>query len=387
MVRLPAGSFGLLLWIRFLDESFGFLPAGALEPIRRDLDLGYTALSLMIVAPFATSLPAVWFTARTDRGDPRGVVVGGGFLTAIALGLFAASTGAVMLVAAGALWGFGASLLVHGAELALVRQAGDDLHRRLRVVNLLGTVGDVLGPLLLVAVLAVGWSWRMAFVVAAVVSALYGLAALRLPPSAAVAEADDAEETPAWRDPLAWRLGGLAFLLMPFDETWLAFAIAFLQVERGLSASVATGFGIVAVVGAFAGFGPIARWCEHVPRRSMFALGGVAIGLAAGGVTVLPTWAVFAAGVVVNAGTAALWVTLQHAAFTLRPNAPGRTMALVVAVEHTTFVVPLGFGVLADHLGVGSVFTVYLVLGALLLLTAPGGHPSPSRSPQLPQPP
>lgn len=369
----------MLVWTRLFDEAFGFMPDGALEPIRRDLHLGYSGATAMLVAPFVTSLAALWVTARADRGDPRRVVVGGAWISALAMVCFAASPGLVGLTLAGGLWGFGASLLVHGGEIALARHVGDQLHRTLRWSNLAGTAGDVIGPLLLAGILALGWSWRIAFVAGGVAIAGYATVLLGLPSSApappASGETEDATVTgsTAWRDPGAWRLGLLAFLLMPFDETWLAFVIAFLQTRHGVSAGAATLFGIVAVLGAFAGAGPIARRAEFAPQRRVLLVCAVALALSGGTVARLPIAGIAIAGFVVNGAITSAWVTLQHATLTLRPGEPGRTMAVVAGIEHTTFVVPLVLGWVADRVGIGAVFAVYLALAGLLAAAAVAG--------------
>ena len=80
--------------------------------------------------------------------------------------------------------GMGSDAMVHGCETALVDLAGDDLPRQLARQNLLGEVGDLLGPVLLAAVVAAGLPWQGAFWVGAAVAFAFAglLAALPLPP-------------------------------------------------------------------------------------------------------------------------------------------------------------------------------------------------------------
>lgn len=355
-----------------MDEAFEFLPHGAIEQIRADLQIGYTAMAIVFAAPLAGSLPALWFTARSDRTGRRSIVLVGALLTALALAGFAAAPGPALAIGAAAAWGFGGSLLVHGVELELAVVSdpgpGGNLHQRLRQCNLWGVAGDVLGPLTLAAVLAAGWSWRVAFWLAAVLTLLYA-GWLRRHPFSPVAAAPELDEAPAWRDPVAWKLGAYAFFLMPFDETWLAFLIAWLQVHGGFSGSAAALAGVVAVLGAALGFGPLAARLARRSERSVLV--GTALALSAAGSVVagVPAWLAILAGLAVNAGTAAAWVTLQHSALTLRPGSEGQVMSLVVAIEHATVVLPLALGVLADRAGLVEVFVAYLLLGAALVAT------------------
>ncbi|MEZ5256161.1 MAG: MFS transporter [Ilumatobacteraceae bacterium] len=381
--RLPATLLGGLLAVRFIDEGFGFLPSGAIEQIRADLDIGYTAMSLVLAAPYAGSLPALWLTARSDRTGRRSIVLVGTALMALSLIGFAVATLTAVAVAAAILWGFGGSLMVHGAELefALV---GDDapageLKRRLRVCNLWGTVGDVLGPLLLGAILAVGWSWRVSFWTGAAVTLAYLLWLVRYEFSPARAEPED-DDAPAWRDPTAWRLGAFAFLLMPFDETWLAFLIAWLQVDGGWTGSAAAVAGVVAVLGAALGFGPVAARVANRSDRALLVAVASVLAVAGAVVAGVPPVLAVAAGFVVNAATAVGWVTLQHAALTLRPGAEGRVMSLIVAIEHTTVVLPVALGAAADRFGLAWVFGSYAGLGivAAAVATTIGGGRRPA---------
>lgn len=339
--------------------------------------MGYATITAIFAASYAGSLPALWLTARSDRTGRRTIVLAGGFLMAVSLAGFAAATSTLTAASASLLWGFGGSLLVHGCELELAAvPAGapdGELHRRLRASNLWGTVGDVAGPLLLAGVLGLGWSWRVAFGLAAAATTAYvaGLARYPFAPPAAVDEDDEAGSAPAWRDPEAWRLGVYAFLLMPFDETWLAFLIAWLQVDGGLSGSTAALAGIVATLGAAIGFGPVGAHLGRRSDRSVLVTVGLVLAVAGSVVAGVPVGPAVAAGLVVNAGTAAAWLTVQHAALTLRPSAAGQVLSLVNAIEHTTVVLPVALGLVADRYGLGTAFSAYLALG--LALAVVGG--------------
>src|SRR5690606_13431661 len=115
--------------------------------------------------------------------------------------------------------------------------------------------------------------------------------------------------------------------------------------------------------GAGLGFGPVAAAAARRSDRSVLVGAAVVIAAAGSVVAGLPAWAAVAAGLVVNAGIAAAWVTVQHAALTLRPGAEGRVMSLVAAIEHAAVAIPVGLGVLADRRGLAAAFAAYLAIG------------------------
>ena len=344
----------------------------------------------------------MWLIARTDRTGRRATVVGGAALTAVALAWFALGASAVALFVAATVWGFAATLMVHGAEIELaVRARGrhGELPRRLRQVNLWGTAGDVAGPVLLAGTLAAGGTWRTAFWIAAAATAAFTVWLSVLPfapgtpddelpgddepgddptgdeepgddPTGDARTGDDPVTGPTWRDPTAWRLGIVALLLVPFDETWLAFLIAWLQVEADWSEAPSILAGTGAVVGAALGFGPLSAWSRRWADRTVL-VGSILAASAAGTVVdALPAGLAVASGVVVNAALAVAWVTLQHAVLVLRPGSEGRVTAFVAAIEHTAFVLPIGLGLVADTAGLRWVFVPFGAIGLAATLVA-----------------
>lgn len=377
---MPGALLGGLLLVRFLDETTSFLPDGAIEQLRADLAIGYTAITVLFAAPFLGSLPALALVGRSDRTGRRAIVLGGAALMTAALAWFAAGTSFASLFAAAAMWGFAATLVVSGAEIELAVQArggpSGELARRLRHVNLWGTAGDVAGPVLLALTLVAGGTWRTAFWIAAGMTAALGigLARIRFAPAGTTADDEHVDEGhPAvapHRDPVAWRLGVIALLLMPFDETWLAFLVAWLQVEGGWSEAPAVLAATAAVVGAAIGFGPLAAAARRFSDRDVLVASIVVTGIAGASVDLLPPWLAVVAGVAINASIAVAWVTLQHAVLVLRPGAEGRVSAFVSLIEHLAFALAIGIGIVADRAGVRWAFVPFAVIAGLGVLVA-----------------
>ena len=98
--------------------------------------------------------------------------------------MFATSTSYLVLVAASFVIGVAASAMVDACELALVDVSGDDLPRMLGASNLMGSIGDLAGPAVIIAAAWLGFGWQAPFLLAAVLMAAYGvwLARSPLPP-------------------------------------------------------------------------------------------------------------------------------------------------------------------------------------------------------------
>jgi predicted MFS family arabinose efflux permease len=364
-----------LLAAGFADETVAFLPFGALEPLRRDLDLSYARAAALLTLYPGIGLVGGVFGVLADRHSRRLIAAGGALGYAAGLLLFAAGTGLPTLVAAIALMGFAGDAMVRATDVALVDVAGDRLELAVARATLLGTIGDLAGPALLAACLATGLGWRAAFVAAGLGMAGYGLllASQPLPgPSRPSRAGPDGDARPGrqvvavLRDRRVLRLGLLSALVDVFDEPFLAFAIAYLVATRGQAAGVAAltaGMGLAGGVAAAAWASRVER--SEIPVRALAALliGGVgAIVLAAHPLVA----ALGAAGV--GAAVSLAWISLEARVLTLRPGQAGTTSAVVSAVAQVAVLVPLVAGVVADHAGITMALLVYLALAVVFAM-------------------
>jgi len=151
----------LLLAIEFLDELVFGAREAAWPLIRDDLDLSYAQIGLLIGAPNITSAfiePALGILG--DTGWRRALIAWGGVAFAAALFAFAAAPGFVVLL--------GASLLLYPASgafvsLSQVALIGADPTRAERLMarwTLAGSVGVVLGPIMLGLFVLTGAGWQ-----------------------------------------------------------------------------------------------------------------------------------------------------------------------------------------------------------------------------------
>jgi predicted MFS family arabinose efflux permease len=378
-----------VLVVRLADEAAFFLPSGTLESFRADLGLTYAQAGtvLAVVAPGA--LAGTVFAVAADRGSRRAIASGGTFAFAACMAAFASGASFAVLAAAAFAMGVASTAMVDAAEVALVDLVGDDLRPALARANLLGTIGDVLGPALVAALAFAGLSWRATFWVGAVALAVYGavLAAAELP--GPTTETPEAGRRPSSfrvlvsvaRDGRVWLVGLMSLLMGPFDEALLGFTIALLQRERGASAGVATLVAVIGVSGGLLTFTVLARRLQEVTEARLLVISGLTMTLGALmiaflGAPVLVTAGAFVTDIGLNLG----WLALQHRTLTLRPGEVGSTKAVVSAIEFGGAAVPIAIGAVADGTGLVTAVALYAVLGLLftgLAVVSAGGRAVP----------
>lgn len=360
-----------LLAARLMDELGGFLPAGAFESFRTDLHLDYTHASAVLVAAAPGAIVGNVFSIAADHRSRRVIATLGAAGDAVALLGYAAGHTFAVLVLASFLLGMMATALVDGSELALADLAGDDLVENLARANMLGSIGDLAGPALLIGAAAVGVGWRGTFVVAAVAMALYAawLATLPLPPPRAEVRAAGAREglRAALRSPWVWYLGVIAFLAAPLDEALLAFVIADLQQAHGLGTGAATAIASLSIVGTLVGFATVSR---HTSLVADVALATTSVVLLALGPVPVIAVAAFAFGI----GLGRTWVVVHTRVLSVMPGRGGTVSAVVSTIEFTGFVLPLLAGRAADHAGVRAALLVEAAIAVALLLVVAIGE-------------
>ena len=320
------------------------------------------------------------FAYAADRCSRRLIAGGGAFGFALSLALFAGGRSFAVLVAAGFVMGMASTAMVDAAEVALVDLAGDDLRRYLARSNLLAEVGDLLGPVLIAAVVVAGLSWRVAFAVAAALMALYALwlCAAPLPGPIRDGDGDDGDGGGARpglgdvvRDPAVWVLGLIGLLMTPFDEALVGFTIALLEQERGASGATATVVAIVGVVGGVVAFTVLAKRFEGIDDDRLLLRSMWVMSVAAVAIAVVPVLALVAvAGLLVSVGLSLGWLAVQHRSLTLRPGQVGTTKAVLNAIEFTGFWIPVAIGALADRAGLSVAVGSYGVLGGAIVALA-----------------
>jgi predicted MFS family arabinose efflux permease len=168
--------------------------------IQRDLATSYAGLTtLILLVPGLISLvldPPLLILA--DRWSRRRMIAGGLAVMAIAAGAAAVSPDAITLALALAASGVAATAVVGLAEATLIDARPDARAATMTRWMLLGLLGDVAAPLLLITAGALGAGWRGAYAALAVflAAAAIAIAARPIPPPPPTADAADADGGP-----------------------------------------------------------------------------------------------------------------------------------------------------------------------------------------------
>jgi predicted MFS family arabinose efflux permease len=359
-----------LLVVGLLEETVAFLPYGAVESIRADVGVSYGQAGFLLALYPGIGLLATPVGVLVDYVSRRLLAAVGGVGYGVGLCLFAAAKDFSTLVVAVVVMGIIGDALVRAVEVAMVDVAGERIEPALARSNLLASIGDLLGPLLLAASLATGIGWRGAFVAGGVLMIGYGLALATQPLPRPTRDGDD-EHRP-WRafldvarDRRVLAAGLLVALVLAFDETFVGFAAAFLTTDRGLSPAIATltaGAGMVGGIAATA-------WASRGSRRQL-GLRPCALLLLAGVLLLLfvPYLAAAAVGsAAVGAAMNLAWINLQARYLTLRPGQAGTTSAVAEAVANLGVLTPLAIGVIAEWHGLTAAMGLYVLLAILFV--------------------
>jgi len=184
------------LAIELVDELADGVKAAALPLIRRDLALSYGQIGLLASVPLLLgSLLELPLGVLAGHGRRRRVAVllGGAVFVLSLAGAAAARSFAGLLVA------FVVFFPASGAFVSLTQSGlmdADPARREQHMArwDLAGSAGSMAGPVLLIAVLAAGGSWRSAYLVLALVATAAWLGVARNPPQPPPA---DAHQDPA----------------------------------------------------------------------------------------------------------------------------------------------------------------------------------------------
>jgi predicted MFS family arabinose efflux permease len=330
----------------------------------------------VLIAPGVGSLLGIGLTAAADRWSRRGIAAVGAGTFALAFAMFAWSPNGVMITAAAALAGFGATGMVDAVEVGLLDvTTGDRLRVWLARQNIAGVAGDLVAPAVLAALAFAGLGWRVAFAIGAVGLAAYAvlLATAPLPPPQPGDDDsdDDQGSGSTWdvlRDPRVWVIGLLSLLAVPFDEPFFGYLIAHLGQTRGVAPGTATTIAAISVCGGLLVHGLAARRPLRASNRVLFMIGAAAMLAGSVVVTVATTLPVIAlAACAVSGGLDLCWLAIQHRGLTLRPGQAGQTKAVISTVENVGFGLPLAIGAVADTATLTAAMATFALLAALLL--------------------
>ncbi|HEX4981128.1 MAG TPA: hypothetical protein VFV63_05495 [Ilumatobacteraceae bacterium] len=377
MSRAIRTTVALLLIVRLVDETTGFLAPASVERFRSDLGIGYGIAAAMFVAYGIGGLFGVVAVARSDGRSRKTVTWSGAMVLAASLAIVGAAQSAPWLLVGAFLDATGATMLVHGGEIAIANALaaaglGQQLERTLARSNVLAVAGDAVGPLVVAATRAAGLGWRPLFFGVAALVALYGVVISRLTfPAPVVAAAEVGERlVPVHRQATVWLVALAAAATMPLDEAYLATVLAFAEVRQGFSSTGAALLGATFVAG---GLVALTGLTDVVARTSMatlltvsaFGLSAVMVAAAVG-----PGWMLVLVGLVHSGLLMATWLALQTTVMRANPGREGATKVVVEVLETASFAIVLAIGVLADRAGLRWAMAAFAVVPLLLVPVA-----------------
>jgi FSR family fosmidomycin resistance protein-like MFS transporter len=371
----------LLLLIEFLDELVGGVREAAWPLLREDLRLSYTQIGLLMSLPGVVgSLIEPILGILADTWKRRVLILGGGCIFVLSSALAAASGSFWPLLLAYVLFYPASGAYVSLSQAVLMDLEPERHEQNMARWTFAGSLGVVIGPLLLGGAALVGWGWRVPL------WAMAGLAGIMLALSwqaymssaVAVHVQANGETNSFWQ---GLRNAGKALkrkavlrwlVLLEFSDLMLDILLSFLALylvdvaglppaTAGLALAVWTGMGLL---GDFL----LIPLVERVPGLFYLRI-SVALELALFPLFLLaPSLPIklVALGLLgfFNSGWYAI---LQGQLYSAMPGQSGTVMTLSDMARLFGRLIPLGIGLLAQQFGLGTAIWV-LILGPVALL-------------------
>jgi len=357
--------------VDFLDElGAGITPVSAAD-IRDELDLAYTSLALvLLIAPLLSSvviegpLLLVSDRWRRERAATIGVALMGLFM--IAAGC--AQSAWALALALGA-WGSAGGLGCGLCQGALMNAYPEARERWMTRWTLMGTLGDVATPLLIVGASALGLGWRAALIFAGILHLIHAavLSRVRLDDDDDDDQDDDDADPPSlWaqlragaRDRTLMTWLGAAALTCLLDEILVAFGSLYLRDELGAGIELQGLAFMVCALGGALGLAVSDRLLTRVdPVRLLATSAGLTI-------VVYAAWLLSAtiATSVVALGllglvAAPMYPICAAQAYAARPGQPGLVAAVEQLYAPLPLLAPLLVGLVADRFGLLAALAV-----------------------------
>jgi MFS family permease len=374
--------------VELLDELYSGVPAIGSPDIQAELDTSCAATAWMLLfVPGAVALvvePILFVLA--DRHPKKWFVCGGLFAMALAAFIAAAAPNAYLLTAAIALAWVGSGSGVALGQAALVDARPHDRERALTQWALLGEIGDLLAPLLMAALAAFGWGWRVAYLLVGAMMLVWALLVASQRFEDATPEQD--EEEPgviaslraalANRRLLFWL--GAAALCDLLDEIVVVFAALYLRDELGASPIERAVVITAGVAGAIAGVLLADRLLGRV--RPLRLLGMTSVACAGSYLAWLfapSVWLSTTLFFVVGMTAAPMYPIASAQAYAALPGRSGTVNAAGHLFSPLVMALPWLLGVVADHAGLQ--LALALLLAQPLGLAAAAMYAANERSP------
>jgi MFS transporter, FSR family, fosmidomycin resistance protein len=350
--------------------------------MRRDFGLSYIEIGFLLALPgliAAAVEPA--FGLFADSGRRRLIVVVGGFAFAAGLVVTAAAPGFAWL-----LLGFIVMYPASGAFVSLSQASLMDLQPQRHEVNmarwtLAGSVGAVLGPLVLTTALALGSGWRGVFVGLALLTLPLVAGARSVPPTPAVHESFRAALRGALEALRRWRVIRWLLVLEATDlmgDVLLGYLALYFVDVVGLSPIVAAAVIIVWTVAGLVGDALLLLILARASGLRYLRISAVLALFIYPAFLLAPAAALKVALIAILGIVHAGWYAIpQGRLFTELEDKTGTAVAISSLGTAAGSLLPLAIGMLAERAGLqGALWLSMLAPLAILFLAKPGKRPT-----------
>ncbi len=375
----------LLLTIELLDEVLFGAREAAWPLIRNDLGLTYIQIGLLTTVPgMIANLVEPAIGILGDTWKRRTLIVGGGILfglMCIAMGL-SQNFGVFMIVSIIIFPANGA--FVSLSQVALMDHAPDRHEQNMARWALAGSLGQVVGPILLGLSVAVGGGWRATFIFFGFISLILALMVRRSSISNGSAET---EETTSFIDGLRGALKALRrkevvrwLLLLEFSNLMLDILLSYLalyfvdvvrvtETQAGIAVAIFTGVGLLGDV-------LLIPLLERVRGLSYLRVSAfIEFILFIAFMLVPSVWIKIVLVGLIGFFNSGWYAILQGQFYSAMPGKSGTVLALGNVGNVLGSLFPIMIGALAEYHGLGTAMW-FMLLGPIVLMIGLARIPS-----------
>ncbi|MBA3869643.1 MAG: MFS transporter [Anaerolineae bacterium] len=368
----------MLLAIELMDEVLFGAREAAWPLIRNDLGLTYVQIGLLTTIPalFATVIePAIGILG--DTWKRRTLIVGGGIVFGLMSILMALSSNFALLMLAFIVMFPASGAFVSLSQVALMDHNPQRHEHNMARWTLAGSLGQVVGPILLGISIALGGGWRALFIFIGIVS--IALAFMVRRSSIANGSEDDDEENIGFLAGLRSAAGALRrrdvlrwLVLLEFSNLILDILLGYLalyfvdvvhvdEVQAGIAVAVFTGIGLL-------GDALLIPLLERVRGLSYLRLSAVIeLFLFIGFMLVPSVWLKITLIGLLGFFNSGWYAILQGEFYSAMPGQGGAVMALSNVGGLLGSLFPIIIGLLAERFGL-SIAMWFMLLGPIALI-------------------
>ena len=379
------------LLTELIDELVFGVGETAWPLMRTDLALTYSQIGLLMSLPgIIAALIEPFLGVLGDVWRRRLLILGGGFIFTISLALTALSRSFLPLLISFILFYPASGAFVSLSQASLMDSAPDRHQQNMARWTLAGSLGQVLGPLMLGGVVYFGLGWRGAYALLTILAAASLLAAFRNLPH----DTGDTPYFPGFRE--VWKGFRAALIHLKRGEVWrwlillefsdllmdvlLGFlALYFVDVAGVSEAQAGLAVTVWLVMGLISDLLFI-PYIDRQPDSIRFVRGTAWLEILVFALFLLVPGFLpkLAAVILVNLGNTGWYPVLQGRLYSALPGQSGLMLVIGAITMPLAKLLPFLIGLLADTFGLGNAMWLLLLGPAALIIGLPRGAIPPA---------